>query len=46
MRITIVSLTLSAMLFAVSVPAHAQQPGKLFRIGILDSSTASGNAVL
>src|SRR5215471_8934823 len=25
--------------------AQAQQPGKLFRIGFLDSSTASGNAV-
>ena len=26
--------------------AHAQQTGKIFRIGILDSSTASGMAVL
>src|SRR5207253_7393055 len=26
--------------------AHAQQTGKIFRIGILDSSTASGIAVL
>jgi hypothetical protein len=26
--------------------AHAQQPGKIFRIGFLDSSTASGSAVL
>ena len=26
--------------------AHAQQPGKIFRIGFLDNSTASGSAVL
>ena len=26
--------------------AEAQQPGKVFRIGFLDSSTASGSAVL
>ncbi len=26
--------------------ADAQQPGKIFRIGYLDSSTASGSAVL
>src|SRR5262245_57562155 len=26
--------------------AEAQQPGKIFRIGILDASTASGSAVL
>ena len=26
--------------------AHAQQPGKSFRIGFLDPSTASGSAVL
>ena len=27
-------------------PADAQQPGKIFRIGFLDNSTASGSAVL
>ena len=27
-------------------PAEAQQPGKIFRIGYLDASTASGSAVL
>ena len=27
------------------VASHAQQPGKVFRIGILDPSTASGSAV-
>src|SRR5262250_2982757 len=34
------------MLFALCVPSSAQQPGKTFRIGFLDSSTASGMAVL
>ena len=39
-------LTLCAMLFALSVStADAQQSGKIFRIGVLDNSTASGNAV-
>jgi putative tryptophan/tyrosine transport system substrate-binding protein len=34
-------------LFLASVnPTHAQQAGKVFRIGFLDSSTASGMAVL
>src|ERR1044072_9449693 len=31
---------------AVGVMAEAQQPGKVFRIGYLDASTASGSAVL
>src|SRR5215831_11977171 len=34
------------MLFALCVPSSAQQQGKPFRIGFLDSSTASGMAVL
>ena len=34
-----------AMLFALCTSAHAQQAGKIFRIGILDPSTASGSAV-
>ena len=34
------------MLFALSSPVDAQQAGKIFRIGFLDSSTASGMAVL
>jgi len=42
----IFALTLCAMLFALCVPSSAQQPGKTFRIGFLDSSTASGMAVL
>ena len=41
----IIRLALCALLFAHSFPAHAQQPGKIFRIGYLDNSTASGNAV-
>src|SRR5215467_1235419 len=36
----------SALLFALSFPAAAQQAGKIFRIGFLDSGTASGSAVL
>src|SRR6266540_4090671 len=39
-------LTLGAMLFALCSSAEAQLPGKIFRIGFLDSSTASGSAVL
>src|SRR5713226_2470278 len=38
--------TLCALLFALCFPAEAQQPGKIFRIGFLDSSTASGMAGL
>ena len=34
------------MLLALGVAAPAQQAGKTFRIGYLDSSTASGSAVL
>jgi len=40
------SLALCAMLFALCGSVHAQQPGKVFRIGFLDNSTASGIAVL
>ncbi|HSE90846.1 MAG TPA: ABC transporter substrate-binding protein [Candidatus Binatia bacterium] len=39
-------LTLCAMLFALSVLAAAQQPGKAARIGYLDSSTGAGSAEL
>ena len=46
MKNNIITLALSAMLFALCVPASAQQTGKIFRIGFLDNSTASGNAVL
>jgi putative tryptophan/tyrosine transport system substrate-binding protein len=37
---------LAALLLALSFPVHAQQTGKIFRIGFLDNSTASGSAVL
>lgn len=37
---------LATILLATASPAEAQQLGKIFRIGILDSSNASGSAVL
>jgi putative ABC transport system substrate-binding protein len=37
---------LCAVLFALCVSAQSQQPAKVFRIGFLDSSNASGSAVL
>jgi ABC-type uncharacterized transport system substrate-binding protein len=37
---------LAAVLLALSFPAEAQQTGKIFRIGFLDASNASGMAVL
>jgi putative tryptophan/tyrosine transport system substrate-binding protein len=46
MRKKFVGLTLSALLLALSFPTHAQQTGKIFRIGFLDPSNASGMAVL
>jgi putative ABC transport system substrate-binding protein len=42
----IICITLGAILFALCGSAQAQQSGKIFRIGILDNSTASGSAVL
>ena len=46
MKKKIAVLTLCAMLFALCCSADAQQTGKIFRIGFLDASTASGSAVL
>src|SRR5262249_55268413 len=46
MKTKITVLTLCAMLRSLCFPAEAQQVGKVFRIGFLDSSTASGSAVL
>jgi putative tryptophan/tyrosine transport system substrate-binding protein len=46
MKKKITFLTLAAMLFALCSSAEAQQAGKIFRIGYLDPSTASGSAVL
>jgi predicted small integral membrane protein len=40
------AIFLVAVLLAIGVIAEAQQPGKIFRIGFLDGSTASGSAVL
>jgi putative ABC transport system substrate-binding protein len=46
MKKNLTGLALGALLLALGFSAHAQQPGKIFRIGILDASTASGSAVL
>ncbi|HEV8724194.1 MAG TPA: ABC transporter substrate binding protein [Candidatus Binatia bacterium] len=46
MKIKITFLNFCAMLFALCGSADAQQAGKVFRIGFLDASTASGMAVL
>src|SRR4030095_5120694 len=46
MKKKIIFFTLCAMLLAVCSSTHAQQTGKIFRIGFLDPSTASGMAVL
>ena len=46
MKRKITVLTLCALLFALCGSVDAQQPGKIFRIGFLDGSTASGIAVL
>src|SRR6266496_5388502 len=42
----IIFLALCSLLLAPCSAVEAQQPGKIFRIGILDPSTASGSAVL
>ncbi len=46
MKRTIVLFVVTFLLLAIIHPGHAQQSGKIFRIGFLDRSTASGNAVL
>jgi putative tryptophan/tyrosine transport system substrate-binding protein len=46
MRKKLLGFALCVMLFALSCSASAQQPGKIFRIGFLDTSDASGSAVL
>jgi ABC-type uncharacterized transport system substrate-binding protein len=45
-KLKVIGGALSAMLFALCSSAEAQQPGKVFRIGFLDGSTASGMAGL
>jgi predicted small integral membrane protein len=39
------SILVATLVLVLGVAAEAQQPGKIFRIGILDPSTASGSAV-
>jgi len=46
MRRKILSVVLSILSLISVYPAGAQQAGKIFRIGFLDASTASGSAVL
>jgi putative ABC transport system substrate-binding protein len=46
MRKNVIRLTLCAMLLVFCSSAQAQQAGKIFHIGVLDSSTASGMAAL
>jgi putative ABC transport system substrate-binding protein len=46
MKKNLTVLTLCAILFGLCSSADAQQTGKVLRIGFLDTSTASGSAVL
>jgi putative tryptophan/tyrosine transport system substrate-binding protein len=46
MKKNVIVLTLCAVLLALCFSADAQQPGKIFRLGFLDPSTASGMAGL
>src|SRR6266550_2642504 len=46
MRKQITVITLCAVVLALCVPTNAQQTGKIFRVGFLDGSTASGSSVL
>jgi putative ABC transport system substrate-binding protein len=46
MKNKVITLTLCALLYALSYSASAQQPGKVAHIGFLDTSTASGSAVV
>jgi ABC-type uncharacterized transport system substrate-binding protein len=45
-KVRIMSMLVCILLFAYYVPAPAQQPGRIFRVGYLDLGTASGGAVL
>ena len=40
------SILVAVVLLVLGVTAEAQQTGKIFRIGYLDNTTASGSAVL
>jgi putative ABC transport system substrate-binding protein len=45
-KVAALSMVIAVVWLAPAVIAEAQQPGKIFRIGFLDVSTASGSAVL
>jgi putative ABC transport system substrate-binding protein len=45
-KTNLLSIVVVVIYLAVGVIAHAQQTGKIFRIGFLDNSTASGSAAL
>ena len=45
-KVSVVTVVLCAVLFALCSPTDAQQAGKIFRIGILDGGTAAGSADL
>ncbi len=45
-KTSLLSIVVVVIYLALGVIAHAQQSGKIFRIGFLDPSTASGSAVL
>src|SRR5712691_5656132 len=45
-KTTLLLIVVIVMQLAVGMIAHAQQAGRMFRIGFLDSSTASGMAGL
>jgi putative tryptophan/tyrosine transport system substrate-binding protein len=45
-KLKVIYFALCALLFALCGSANAQQTGKVFRMGILDPSTASGSAVV
>jgi hypothetical protein len=46
MRKPLESVAHGALLLSLSISAEAQQAGKIFRIGYLESGTASDSAVL
>ena len=45
MKKEVISFAFAALLLALSFAAEAQQTGKIFRIGFLDRSTASGSVL-
>src|SRR5262245_7588314 len=45
-KTALASILFAGALLAVAVTVEAQQPGKIFRIGFLDNSNASGMAVM